>query len=259
MIGFVTRRALLRALSLGSLGTLVGATPAVAIRGGGGCPTVGIPAGLLPSQADSPEEILNKLIQGNHRYVANDLIPHERSFDQGLEVDPVAGQRPAAMILSCADSRAVPELIFDQPRARLFVCRIAGNYATDEMIGSLEFGAFVLGAKVLIVMGHSACGAVENTITLIREGAGAFPPPILASKIPGVLTGLRPPVQKVIDSFPPGTPAATLLRPATEEVARQNAQLLATQEPILAPRFEDGTLAVAAAYYDIDSGVVTFL
>jgi carbonic anhydrase len=259
MIGFVSRRALLRALSLGSLGSLLGATPAAAIRGGGGCPTVGIPAGLLPSQADSPQEILEKLIQGNRRYVENDLIPHERSFDQGLEVDPVTGQRPAAMILSCADSRAVPELIFDQPRARLFVCRIAGNFATDELIGSLEYGAFVLGAKLLIVLGHSGCGAVTSTIQLIRDGAGSFPLPIQNSKIPTVLEGLRLPVERVIDSFPPGTPAAALLRPATEEVARENAALLATQPPILAPRFQDGTLAVAAAYYDIESGVVTFL
>jgi carbonic anhydrase len=260
MFGSVTRRGWLRILGVGTLGGLLGSvTSPAAARGR--CPTFpGQHKDILPSQADSPQVILEKLMQGNNRYVNNDPIPHRRDVDQGLEeIDPVLGQLPAAMILSCADSRAVPEYIFDQPRARLFVCRVAGNFATDELIGSLEYGVEVLGARLLIVLGHSACGAVTSTIRLVREGPSAFSPTVLASKIPIVLEGLRAPVARVIASNPPDTSAGTLLRQAIDEVARENAALLASQRPILAPRVQNGTLGVVAARYDIDTGVVSFV
>jgi carbonic anhydrase len=252
MTNLVTRRGWLQVVGAGTVTGLLGASSPAAARGR--CPTFpGDPASVLPSQADDPQRILEKLLAGNARYIDNDPIPHNRDFDQGLEIDPVNGQRPAAMVLSCADSRVVPELIFDQPRARLFVCRVAGNFATDEIIGSLEYGVRVLGAKLLIVMGHSSCGAVTSTIALIRQGPGAFPPDVLASKIPIVLAGLRPPVERVIAQSPPGTPDSELLRAATDEVARENAALLRGLPPILQG------LDVVATRYDIDTGVVNLL
>lgn len=252
MTSRVTRRDWLQVVAAGAVTGVLGASSSAEARGQ--CPTfAGDPADILPSQADSPQVILQKLLAGNARYVDNDPIPHNRDVDQGLEVDPVNGQRPAAMVLTCADSRVVPELIFDQPRARLFVCRVAGNFATDEIIGSLEYGVRVLGAKMLVVMGHSACGAVTSTITLITQGPGAFPPDILASKIPTVLAGLRAPVERALAQSPPGTPDSELLRRATDEVARDNADRLRNLPPIL-----QGLLVVPARY-DFDTGVATLL
>ena len=179
----------------------------------------------------------------------DDPILHLRSRDQSDEI--TSGQAPAAMILSCADSRAVPEYIFDQPRVKLFVCRVAGNIATDELIGSLEYGVKVLKARLLIVLGHSNCGAVTSTFSLVR---GMAFPPAGWGKVQTILEKIRPAVVRTIAQSPPGTPELALRQAATEENARLNAALLANLEPILAPGVRSDSLGVVAAGYDIGTG-----
>jgi carbonic anhydrase len=120
-------------------------------------PLVGRVAGAQPvSAADTPDAALKLVTEGNERYVANQ--PRERDFSAG-RASRALGQAPFAAILSCADSRIAPELTFDRGPGDLFVVRVAGNFVTTEGLASLEFGAVVLGTKLIMVLGHSSCGA----------------------------------------------------------------------------------------------------
>jgi carbonic anhydrase len=117
--------------------------------------------------ANTPDAALNLLVEGNARYVANQ--PRERDFSAG-RASRTLGQAPFAAILGCADSRIAPELVFDQGPGDLFVVRVAGNFVTPDGLGSLEFGAAVLGTKLIMVLGHSSCGAVTSTVTALQKG-----------------------------------------------------------------------------------------
>ena len=110
----------------------------------------------------TPDQALEKLVAGNDRFVNQKRT--KRNQDQNRLTEVAQGQEPFAAILGCADSRVPAEIIFDQGLGDLFVCRVAGNIAPPEEIGSLEFGTLVLGAKVLMVMGHERCGAVKAAI-----------------------------------------------------------------------------------------------
>jgi carbonic anhydrase len=119
------------------------------------------------SAADTPDAALKLLTEGNERYVANQ--PRERDFSAG-RASRALGQAPFAAVLSCADSRIAPELAFDQGPGDLFVVRVAGNFVTTDGLASLEFGAAVLGTKLIMVLGHSSCGAVNATIAALQKG-----------------------------------------------------------------------------------------
>lgn len=129
-------------------------------------------AATLPFQASAvaqvadkmpatPDEALRRLKDGNARYVSNTEINTDHSVGRAIRA---GGQAPFAAIVSCADSRVAPELIFDQGPGDLFVIRVAGNFVNEDGLASLEYGALVLGIKTIIVLGHSSCGAVEATI-----------------------------------------------------------------------------------------------
>ncbi|NEW95136.1 carbonic anhydrase, partial [Rhodopseudomonas sp. BR0M22] len=111
--------------------------------------------------SDTPDAALDKLMQGNERYIAGQM--RERDFSAGRAAR-TEGQAPFAAILGCADSRIAPELAFDQGPGSLFVVRVAGNFVTPDGLASLEYGAAVLGTKVIMVLGHTNCGAVNATV-----------------------------------------------------------------------------------------------
>ena len=125
----------------------------------------------------SPDEALTQLMDGNKRFTSGKLTAHEHDLAI-LKQHTEDKQEPFAAVLSCADSRVPVELAFDQSIGHIFVTRVAGNVVTPELIGSLEFGAAVLGTKVILVMGHSGCGAVRATI----QGKG----------VPGQISSLFP-------------------------------------------------------------------
>jgi carbonic anhydrase len=248
----MTRRGWLTLLGGGVLGAVVrpaalGAAPTCDPRKGRTyfryCVSV-----LFPNQNDSPEVIRRKLIDGNTRYVNGEAISHSLAFDITQEI--ATGQAPAAMILSCADSRVVPELVFDQPRASLFVCRVAGNLSTAEIVGSFEYGVAVLGAKLLVVLGHSNCGAVNAAIAFVRNGT-RFP-----GHIQTLVEAIAPAVRNVIDHVPTDDPGALLLA-ATNENARLHALALAHASPILKPAFDAGELGVAFGFVDLEPGLTS--
>jgi carbonic anhydrase len=183
---------------------------------------------------ETPEQALAQLYEGNLRFAAGEALAVHRDIDRVKAVAPK--QTPFAAFLGCADSRVPIEIVFDQGFGDLFVTRIAGNVATSENIGSLEFGTLLLGAKVLYVLGHTACGAV--TATLKGEEA------------PGQISGL----------FQHIRPAARVAAGDVEEAIRENvrnqAQLLAESSPVIARLVRQKKLLVAGGVYDLASGRV---
>src|ERR1700726_1645192 len=135
------------------------------------------------------DESLAELIAGNKRYVTGKNIHH----DFGPERPALAeSQHPFAIILGCADSRVAPELAFDQSRGRLFVIRLAGNFVDDNGLASAEYGIVVLGASLIVVLGHSECGAIKATIDVITKNKE------LPGHLPTLVSYLKPPVEQAL-------------------------------------------------------------
>lgn len=188
--------------------------------------------------ADSPEGALSRLMEGNHRFVSGHMLTSSRDLRK-LRQANATSQHPFAAVLACSDSRVPVETLFDQSIGDLFIARVAGNMMTPEIIGSLEYGAAVLGTKAILVLGHSECGAVKAAI---------------ANKpVPGQIGTLFPHLRPAVDQ------AGTNVRAVTEANARIQARLLAQSSPLLAEKVKERQLEVAAGYYDIVSGVVTLL
>jgi carbonic anhydrase len=186
----------------------------------------------------TPDAALQQLLEGNRRFVDRRMT----SFDEDLAIlkqNTVAKQEPFAAVLACADSRVPVELVFDQSIGHLFVVRVAGNIATSENIASLEYGAAVLGTKVILVLGHASCGAVKATID--------------GKAVPGQISQLFAPIRPAVEQ------AGNNLEAATKANAQIQAKVVATASPLLAGMIKEGTLKVAAGYYDLGSGKVTVL
>ena len=158
------------------------------------------------------------------------------------------GQTPYASIVSCADSRVAPELVFDEGPGDLFVVRVAGNFVDEEGLASLEFGNAVLGSRLIMVLGHTSCGAIEATIDVVQNGTE------LPGHLPALIRKLRSGVEKAIAEKP-----ADLLAAATAENVRVNVAYLKTAKPIIADAVASGKLDIVGGVYDIATGKVTMV
>lgn len=188
----------------------------------------------------TPDAALRQLMAGNQRFVAQKRKSPNQDVVRLNEV--AKGQKPYAAILGCADSRVPSEIVFDQGLGDLFVCRVAGNIAIAEEIGSLEFGAAVLGTKVIMVMGHERCGAVEATIK-----GNAVP-----GQIGSLLDAIRPSLAKAKDL--PGDPLENACK---ANISYQVEQL--KKSPVLTDLIATGKLKIVGGYYDLDTGVVSLV
>jgi carbonic anhydrase len=186
----------------------------------------------------SPEAALQALMDGNKRFVDRNLTFYEEDLAI-LKENTAEKQEPFASVLSCADSRVPVELLFDQSIGHVFVNRVAGNIATSEIIASIEYGIAVLGTRVLMVLGHAACGAVEASIA----GKG----------VPGQISALYRYIRPAIDE------AGGELEATIKANAKIQANLLKSSSPVLAAAVKEGKLSVVAAYYDLASGRVVLL
>src|SRR6266436_5091398 len=146
----------------------------------------GVNAPPKPQNVLSPNAALELLMEGNNRYVAGKMKPHDFIAERPALA---LGQNPFAGVLSCADSRIGPEYAFDTGRGDVFVCRVAGNFANDDTIASFEYAVSALSTPLIFVLGHQACGAVDATIKQIKNGA-SFP-----GHIPSLTKALTPAVQ----------------------------------------------------------------
>jgi carbonic anhydrase len=151
-----------------------------------------------PQNVLSSDAALERLRQGNARYVAGVSLRHDFKHEREALA---AGQNPYAAVLSCADSRIAPEYAFDSARGDLFVCRVAGNFANEETIASLEYAVAVLGVPLILVLGHDSCGAVDAAIKSLKDGT------TLPGRLPSLVAGVAPAVKAVPSS--PGTSSPT--------------------------------------------------
>ena len=186
----------------------------------------------------TPDEALRHLMEGNERFATDKIAALGKSLNI-LRQHTVEKQEPFAAVLSCADSRVPVELVFDQTIGHLFVVRVAGNFTTPEIIGSLEYGAGVLGTRVILVLGHSSCGAVKATMQ--------------GKPVPGQISSLFAHIQPAVDR------AHGDLGMAIKENAKIQARLLSESSPVLSGMVKEGTLKIVAGYYDLGTGRVTLL
>jgi carbonic anhydrase len=219
-------------------GALVGTSLMATILGGQGI----FPKPAIAQNKDlTPDAALQKLLDGNSRFV-NQKRTNPRQ-DRGRLTEVAESQAPFAAILSCADSRVPAEIVFDQGLGDLFVCRVAGNIATSEEIGSLEFGTMVLGAKVLMVIGHERCGAVKATI----EG-GRFP-----GQIGRLIDGIQVGVERAEKE-----PGQNKLDRAIRANVRYQVEKLG-KSTVIGDLVDKGQLKLVGAYYDLDTGKIALL
>lgn len=188
------------------------------------------------------EQALKRLVEGNARYAAN--APNERDFSAGRAAR-VGSQYPFASIVSCADSRLAPELAFDQPAGELFVVRVAGNFVNEDGLASLEYGAQVLGSQLIMVLGHTNCGAVSATINVVKNNTQ------LPGHLPSLINAIRPAVLAAQKEA-----AADLLKAATIANVRLNVEKLKTAAPILSERVAEKKLLIVGGVYDLATGKV---
>ena len=194
-----------------------------------------------PQNVLSPGASLERLLKGNARYVEGVSLRHDFKHER----EPlVGGQNPYAAILSCADSRIAPEYAFDSGRGDLFVCRVAGNFANNESIASLEYAVAVLGAPLILVLGHDSCGAVSATIKSLKDDT------TLPGHMPSLVTGIAPAVKTVSQQ------AGDVLGNAIRQNVIDNVAKLGSATPILSAAVEQGKLKVAGGIYRLRNGRV---
>ena len=203
-------------------------------------------AALTKEQRDklTPDDIIALMKKGNERFRLGQESPHDYLAQQKASA---SGQYPAAIILSCIDSRAPAETIMDLGIGDCFNARVAGNIANDDILGSMEFACKVAGAKVVLVMGHTACGAIKGAIDRVQLG-----------NLTGLLTKIRPAVEATRYS---GERSAKNYG-FVDAVARTNVELTMAdvhrRSAILADLQASGAVKIVGAMYNIGSGLVEF-
>ncbi len=199
-----------------------------------------------PAHSDQPSvapaEAISKLKEGNGRYANGNLQHPGQTTERRAEL--AKGQHPFAIIVDCSDSRVPPEIVFDQGLGDLFIYRVAGNVIDDHGLGSIEYAVDHLGVRLIVVLGHQRCGAVDAA----RETIAA------KGKAPGHIQSL-----------------VTAIKPAVEATAKEDldatikanvknvVQALRSSTPILKAKVDSGDVQVIGGYYSLDTGAVTFL
>jgi carbonic anhydrase len=217
----------LGAAAFASLSLLSAGLPAVAASAG---------AGMAPADA------LARLTAGNARFVSGAIKNYEGIPERRLAL--AGGQTPYATLLTCSDSRVAPELVFDEHVGDLFVFRNAGNFVVPEVLGTLEYGYSVLGIKLIVVMGHTSCGAVNATYDALADRKPLPPNLDLIQK--AIQDGIRP----VVAAH--GSKDAATVANAKAQAAKLKAS------PVLGPAIASGGCKVVAAEYHLASGKVAF-
>ena len=194
-----------------------------------------------PGNVLSPDAALKRLQQGNARYVEGLARRHDFKHEREALV---GGQNPYAAILSCADSRIAPEYAFDSGRGDLFVCRVAGNFADEDMIASMEYAVAVLAVPLILVLGHEGCGAVDATIKSLKDD----------KELPGHM-------QSLVEAIEPAVKAVSkqgedTLGNAIRQNVIDNVAKLKSTTPLLSAAVEQGKLKVVGGIYRLGDGKV---
>jgi carbonic anhydrase len=239
-ISVLSRRGVLKStLGVAALGAM----------GGVGLTAPGISFAAAMTQEDrdklTPDQIIDLMKQGNERFRSGKMLQHDYLAQKRASA---AGQYPAAVILSCIDSRAPAEIILDMGIGDTFNARVAGNIANDDLLGSLEFACAVAGAKVVLVMGHTACGAIKGAIDGAKLGnltqlLDKIKPAVAATKFAGERSSKN---YEFVDAV-----AVTNVQLTIAEIRRRS--------PVLAGLEKDGKIRIAGSMYHLSGGRVDFL
>ncbi len=195
-------------------------------------------------------EALERLRQGNRRFVADRSVGALRDPDRRSEL--VEGQEPFAIILGCSDSRVPAEIVFDQGLGDLFVVRVAGNIVAPSLVGSVEFAADAFGTRLVVVLGHSMCGAVSATVQeLERPTQGGSP------NVNSIVERIRPSVATLFETDLRRDPKA-LIRHAIRANVRASADHLRHGSQLLEQLIQNDGLLVVGAEYSLETGEVEF-
>jgi carbonic anhydrase len=196
--------------------------------------------------AMSPERALGRLKEGNARFVTGRTI----HCDVLAQIKATAGgQAPFAAVLGCMDSRVAPELVFDQRIGDIFSVRIAGNFVNTDILGSLEYATQVAGAKLIVVLGHTECGAVKGAIDDVKLG-----------NLTATLANIRPVVLELANSNADHTAKSkTFVQAVADRNAEEAARMLTARSTVIESLVKDRKLAVAAAMHDVGTGAIRWL
>ncbi|MHC4822717.1 MAG: carbonic anhydrase [Planctomycetota bacterium] len=196
------------------------------------------------------QQALSRLQEGNRRFRNGESV--QEITTEGVRKELVDGQAPFALILGCADSRVPPELVFDQGLGDLFVIRVAGNLAAMSQIGSVEYAVEHLGVKLVVVLGHTGCGAIAAAVQESEQASGAHPHHLqwLVDRMLPVVGGV-----KACDTSLEGEPLVDAVRAANVGHA---VRTMTTDSPVISRMVEEGNLLVLGAEYVLETGEVRF-
>jgi carbonic anhydrase len=198
------------------------------------------------ASASSPKQALERLIAGNRRFRQATGSSAARAWSPHLATD---AQRPFAIILGCSDSRTPVEILFDEGFGDLFVVRIAGNIVAPSVVGSIEFAAAQFGSRLVVVMGHTRCGAIGATVKALETGLGPE-----SNNIRAITDRIAPHIQSLVGT---GDPEA-VLRAAMRANVRASADHLRHGSRLLEEYVVSGRVAVVGAEYELETGEVSF-
>ncbi|MFA5584162.1 MAG: carbonic anhydrase family protein [Bacteriovoracaceae bacterium] len=196
-------------------------------------------------EALTPDNALELLQSGNQRFVSN--LKMNRNLLQQVN-ETRDGQYPFAAILSCIDSRAPAELIFDQGLGDIFSIRIAGNFINEDILGSMEFACKIAGSKLIVVLGHTHCGAIKGACDDIQLG-----------HLTQMLAKLKPAVEKVTDVEERTSSNIVFVNKIVHQNVQHALQEIKERSPVLNELVDEGKIKIVGAIYDIETGEVRFL
>lgn len=227
--------------------TALGAAALFAMGVGGGLNGVAYAASLSKSQRDAmtPEQVQAEMAKGNERFRSGKPMQHDYLAQKRSSAE---GQYPSAVVLSCIDSRAPAEIVMDAGIGETFNSRVAGNVVNDDLLGSMEFACAVAGAKVVLVMGHTACGAIKGAIDHVELG-----------NLTGLLARIRPAVSLTKYDGERSSKNAEFV----DAVARSNVlhtiDQIRKRSDVLAKLEKEGRIKIAGAMYHLNGGRLEFL
>jgi carbonic anhydrase len=197
-------------------------------------------------QAITPDRGIARLADGNKRFVNGE--GHHRDLT-AQRLATASGQYPFAVVLACIDSRSTPEIVFDQGVGDIFTARIAGNYSTPDLLGSMEFATKIAGAQLIVVMGHTECGAVKGACDDVKLG-----------NLTTVIQAIRPAVESVVEyRGEPNSANKQFVLAVTDANVRRTVEQIRENSEILRDLERSGQIKVVGAMHDIKTGRVEFI
>ena len=193
----------------------------------------------------SPDAVLNDLMDGNKRFTENKM--HERDYSSQIEKTS-GGQWPQAVVLGCIDSRVPVETVFDQGVGDIFTARVAGNFENTDILGSMEYSCKVAGSKLVLVLGHEACGAVKAACDDVELG-----------NITHLLSNIKPAVKATETDGERNSKNDAFVAGVVENNVKLTMNRIREKSPILKEMEENGEIKIVGGVYSISSGKVTLL